>query len=87
MSSDSESENDAGLDHAAIGFAWGESSPLESASLRAFRALSIRQAMRSKTRARGVSFNKCDDTGESMISQSTGTLATGDEKDERPPST
>lgn len=84
MSSDSQPEDTAGLDYGAIALAFSESGPSEPASVRAIRALSIREAMRSKTSVHGVSFNKWDDTGESIISCNTGAQATGDELEEKP---
>ena len=79
MSSDSQPEDNADLDYGAIALAFSESGPSEPASARAIRALSIREAMRSKTRAGNVPYNKWDDTGESIMSYNSGPMATGDE--------
>ena len=65
--------------------AFAEPSPNEPVSLRAIAALSIEAHSREERAERRVSPVYWDDTGESMMYDKSGALATGDEMEERPP--
>jgi len=66
-------------------FALAEPGPNEPVALRAIAALSIEAHAREERAERRVSRVYWDDTDESMMYQQAGALATGDEMEEKPP--
>jgi len=70
---------------AAALLAFADPGPNEPVSLRAIAALSIEAHAREERAERRASIIYWDDTGESMMYGKAGALATGDEMEEKPP--
>jgi len=70
---------------AAALFAFSDPGPSEPVSLRAIAALSIDARAREERADRRVPPIYWDDTGESIMYDKVGALATGDEMEEKPP--
>ena len=66
-------------------FAFADPGPSEPVSLRAIAALSIDARAREERAERRASIIYWDDTGERMMYDRGGALATGDEMEEKPP--